>query len=93
MTNKARNIYIDTTGFCEDALRRVDEAIELLVEKQFLRAFESKGGTYFGSCLKAIDDDGFPIGRDDAEEFQSYDDIVNPRQVWLFELESLAGIR
>ena len=93
MTNKARNIYIDTTGFCEDAVRRVDAAIERLIDRAHLRRFIMGDGTYFDGVVKAVDKDGFPFGRPSVCELQMYGDILNPRQVWLWELESLAGIR
>lgn len=93
MTNKARNIYIDTTGFCENALRRVDKAIKLIVDKKYLASLVLHGGAYSCAPIKAIDNDGYPMGRYEAKEFQSCGDIINLRQVWLFELESLAGMR
>ena len=87
MTNKARNIYIDTTGFCEDAMRRVDRAIMKIRASIF-----SISPTYEFSSLKAVDKDGYVLSRESLLELKLFQQD-GWRQVWLFELESLAGIR
>ena len=85
MTNKARNIYIDTTGFCEDALRRVSRAIDALSITNYHHGPRSK--------IMGIDEDGEAIGRYSIYAMEGSVFMTRPRQVWLFELESLAGIR
>ena len=89
MTNKARNIYIDTTGFTDEAKIRVHRALSKM------SPFRSKRMTFFMSDhpLKCIGDDGYLLACKDPREAKSICWLNNPRQVWLFELESLAGIR
>ena len=90
MTNKARNIYIDTTGFCEDALRRVDRSMRIIADGNVIYASFLNNK----SVVKIIDDDGDLVGRRGIGHIKELPpSLVNPRQVWLFELESLAGIR
>ena len=88
MANKARNIYIDTTGFCEDAQKRVHDALYLLSNKDDRLSYALPKNKVVG-----IDFSGSRMGRENTRQMDCSDYMDHPRQVWLFELESLAGIR
>ena len=89
MTNKARNIYIDTTGFCDEAKMRARVALSKL------SPFIAKRMSFYFTDhpLKAVGDDGYLVACKNEREVKSICWLNNPRKVWLFELESLAGIR
>lgn len=81
MTDKVTNIYIDTTGFCADAIDRVAKAFKVIVDHNGVDEVSPL-------MTRAV------IGFDEDGEWRYYYHefpLVDERHVGLWELESIAS--
>lgn len=87
MSNKVTNIYIDTTGFCDDALRRVFTALDTIVEHNNVENFRpSAMGPCGGQNVAYFNSAGVWYYAGTGSYI-----LDGKRSVGLWELESIAS--
>lgn len=86
MSNKVTNIYIDTTGFSDEAKYRVNKALDIIVEyNEMENAYPSRVAEFKSHLVTHFDHNGIW-----CRTFNASPSLDGKRQVGLWELESIA---